>query len=96
MAAFERIAILFGSNGEGPVSLTISSGEIVEQITVLNNPPGLSVSSFPFVATQQLSLPFVPPSGAAGSGFYINPNGSVFQLDNSNFSAVQFLVVIFK
>src|SRR5713226_8754081 len=85
MTAFGRIALFSGNNGQGLVNLSIASGEVVQQLLILNfqqNPT--NVTLFPFVTQIGLPLAAFQP----GAGFYINPNGSVFQLDPSNFSVV--------
>jgi hypothetical protein len=93
MASFERFAFFTGLSGGGPISgLTISGGEFVQQLLVVGS--NLSNSPLTFGGPIELVIPFVAPTGTT---FYINPNGSVYQLDNvDSLNGIQFMAVIFK
>lgn len=92
MASFERFAFFTGLASPGPVSgLILSSGEFVQQLLEVVSGV-LAPAPFTFVGPVQLSLPFSsPPSG----GFYINPDGSVYQMV-SPIAGSQFIAIIFK
>jgi hypothetical protein len=91
VATFERFAFFTGLVGPGPAGISLSAGEFVQQLLEVVS-GGFTPSSLTFVGPIQLSLPFsTPPSGA----FYINPDGSVYQL-TSEIAGSQYMAVIFK